>query len=463
MGEQRMILIKRTFAVSVLATLITSNLNAAGFAVSVNSASGVGNANAGVAAIAEDASTIFYNPAGLSKLEGKQVVVAGHFVSATSQFTNNGSLLNPDLGGTAISGGDEDGAGSAFVPNFYYANQLNDKWTFGLGINAPFASSTEYSDTWVGRYQATESEIKTININPSVSFKANEKLSVGFGVNVQYIEAELANQLDSAAICVAALLAVSADPTACTNDTFGMTAIGDVSTDSSQSLSGDDWSFGWNFGLLYDMSDDTRLGFAYRSSVEHTVTGTADFTRSAELDAFLTFATSNAFTDSAASVGVDLPETLSLSVYHTLNSKWAMMADVTWTKWTSFDELVVNFDNVEQPSATVPENWENSLRYSVGANYQADAKWLYRVGVALDESPISSAEDRTARIPGNDRVWLSFGFGYKTSDTMSIDVGYAHVFIKDGPINNTDAFGHTLTGNYESSADILSAQVNWKF
>ena len=455
-----MILIKRIFAVSVLATLITTNLNAAGFAVSVNSASGVGNANAGVAAIAEDASTIFYNPAGLSKLEGKQVVIAGHFVSATAEFTNNGSTTNAvfPTGGGAISGGDEDGAGSAFVPNFYYANQLNDKWTFGLGINAPFGSSTEYSDTWVGRYQATESEIKTININPSVSFKANEKLSVGFGVNVQYIEASLANQLDSAAICLAA-----GGGAACLDNTFSMTAVGDVTTDSSQSLSGDDWSFGWNFGLLYDINDDTRLGFAYRSSVEHTVTGTADFTRSAELNAFLGAVGSNAFTDTAASVGVDMPETLSLSVYHTVSPKWAMMADVTWTKWVSFDELVVNFDNVEQPSATIPEHWENSLRYSVGANYQADAKWLYRVGVALDESPISSAEDRTARIPGNDRIWLSFGFGYKTSDSMSIDVGYSHVFIKDGPINNTDAFGHTLTGNYEASADILSAQVNWKF
>ena len=451
---------KKVFAVSVLTTLMTSNINAAGFSISENSASGMGSAFAGASAIAEDASTTFFNPAGLSKLKGNQVVLAGHFVSASAEFTNNGSALFTTA---PISGANEDGAESSFIPNFYYANQLNDQWTFGLGVNAPFGSKTEYSDTWVGRYHATKSEITTININPSASFKVNDKLSVGFGVNVQYIEATLANKLDSDAICNGAPL--SGLLGACAASGLTGANIGNAAFDSSQSLTGDDWSLGWNVGLLYDITDATRLGLAYRSNVEHTLTGNVDFTLNSNFLNALTLASLNnsVFIDTGISAGVDLPETLSLSLYHNVNSKWSILADATWTKWKRFDKIVIDFSNPVQSSSTIPENWENSLRYSLGTNYQADSKWVYRLGVALDETPIATAADRTPRIPGNDRLWLSFGLGYKTSDSFGIDVAYAHVFLDDTPINNTNVFGHTLTGSYESSADILSAQFNWKF
>ena len=451
-----MLLKKRVFAVSVLTTLMASNVNAAGFAIAENSASGMGSAFAGAAATAEDASTTYFNPAGLSKLEGSQIIVAGHYVAPASSFDNNGSTLFTTA---PISGSGEDGGNGAFIPNFYYATKLNDQWAFGLGITAPFGQSTEYTDAWVGRYHATKSEIVTLNINPSASFKVNDKLSVGFGVSVQYFEATLANQLDSMAIC---LKATAGDPTLCVADS--LVAVGDVATDSSVSLNADDWSLGWNVGVLYDISNETRLGMAYRSSVKHALAGTADFTRSTELNNFLVGVGSNAFTDTGASTGINLPETLSLSLQHAFNPKWTMLTDVTWTRWSRFDQLVIDYDNPAQDSSTIPENWENSLRYSLGVNYQADAKWVYRAGLALDETPIATAEDRTPRLADNDRFWVSFGFGYKMSEASSIDVGYSHLFFDDTPINHTDSsFGHTLTGTYDISVDIFSAQYTWKF
>ena len=447
---------KKVFAVSVLTTLMTSNINAAGFSISENSASGMGSAFAGASAIAEDASTTYFNPAGLSKLDGNQMVVAGHYVTAYAGFANNGSTLVTT--GTLLGANDDPGV-SGFIPNFYYANQLNDKWTFGLGMTAPFGQSTEYSDTWVGRYHATKSEITTLNINPSASFKVSDKLAVGFGVNVQYIEATLANKLDTAAICNGAPFAA-----ACAGAGLPVAAIGDASFDSNQSLTGDDWSLGWNVGVLYDISNATRLGLAYRSNIKHTLEGSVDFTMNANLQAILDGVAPTLFTDTGISAGVDLPETLSLSLYHEVNPKWSVLADVTWTKWKRFDKLVIDFTNPAQTSSTIPENWENSLRYSLGMNYKADANWIYRAGLALDETPIATAEDRTARLPDDDRIWLSLGFGYKMSNTSSVDVGYAHIFFDDIPINNTDAsFGHTLTGSYDVSADIFSAQYNWKF
>lgn len=452
-----MLLNKRVFAVSILATIITSNVNAAGFAVAENSASGMGSAFAGASAIAEDASTTYFNPAGLSKLKGTQYIFAGHYISVSSAFTNNGSTLNPLLGGGALLGSNDDGSTSPFIPNFYYARELNDKWTFGLGITVPFGNASEYSDTWVGRYHATKTEITTLNINPSASFKVNDKLSVGFGVNVQYVEATLANKLDSFAIC-APILGGGACAAA-----FGGGA-GNVNSDSSQSLTGDDWSLGWNFGVLYDVSDKTRIGIAYRSNVEHALTGNVDFTINPTLRPILDGVSPALFTDTGISAGVDLPETLSLSLYHDVNPKWSVLADVTWTKWKRFDQIVIDFANAVQANSVIPENWENSRRYSLGVNYKADSKWIYRAGVALDETPIPSVEDTTPRIPDNDRIWLSFGFGYKASDSFGIDVGYSHLFFDDIVINNTDAsFSHTLTGSYDVSVDIFSAQFNWKF
>ena len=464
-----MLLNKKIFAVSVLASLITSNLNAAGFSVAEHSASGMGSAFAGASAIAEDASTSYFNPAGLSKLEGKQVIFGLHFISVSSEFSNNGST---SLTTAPLSGTNDDGSTSPFVPNFYYAKKLNDKWNFGFGVTVPFGNSSEYSDTWVGRYHATKSEIHTINLNPSASYKVNDKLSVGFGINVQYIEATLANQLDSRAVCFGAITAAQIAGGATPTDAAiaanagcnaaGLTTFGNAATDSSVSLTGDDWSLGWNIGLLYDISESTRLGLAYRSNIDHGLTGTANFTRSDGLNAIL--GASTAFTSTGISAGVDLPQTLSLSLYHAVDSKWSVLADATWTKWSNFDKLVIDFSDPLQSDSTIPENWENSMRYSLGVNYKPDSKWTYRAGLALDETPISSAQDITPRIPDNDRIWLSLGFGNKVSESFGYDVGYSHLFFDDIVTDNTDAsFGHTLTGSYDVSVDLFSAQFNWKF
>lgn len=287
-------------------------------------------------------------------------------------------------------------------------------------------------------------------------------MSVGFGVSVQYIEATLANKLDSAAICNGAPFAA-----ACAGAGLSTAAIGNAAFDSNQSLTGDDWSFGWNVGLLYDISNATRVGVAYRSNIEHNLTGSVDFTMNANLQAVLNALPSPSntlFSDTGISAGVDLPETLSLSLYHDVNSKWSILADATWTKWKRFNKIVIDFSNPVQSSSTIPENWENSMRYSLGVNYKADSKSIYRAGIALDETPVPNAEDMTARIPDNDRIWLSFGYGRKVSDTFGFDVGYSHLLFDNILINNTDAsFGHTLTGSYDVDVDIFSAQLNWKF
>lgn len=446
---------------------VCTQVQAAGFALIENSASGMGNAFAGGSAIADDASTVYFNPAGMTRISGTQITVAGHFISPSAKFTDTGST---SLTGAPLTGNNDTTDESAFVPNFYYVTNIGNNSQFGLGITVPFGLTTDYNDEWVGRYSATKSDLQTININPSIATKATDKLAVGFGIDIQYIEATLENELDSGAICVGIQMQGGADAaTAIANCQGAGFAVADSSIDSAQSLKGDDWSTGFNFGLLYDLDDASRIGFAYRSGIRHKLDGNVNFTLSPQLAGLIgslpttPFDLTTLFSDTGVSAGIELPKTISVSYYRDVNTQFAVMADITWTEWNNFKELSVVFDNTIQGESTIPENWENAMRYAIGMNYRPNDTMVYRAGIAYDETPVSSPEYRTPRIPGNDRTWLSLGLGYNLSDTTSIDVGYAHLFIDDTSINNVDSFGHTLAGTYEADVDIFSVQGNFKF
>lgn len=421
---------------------LAGQTQAAGFAIIEQSVTGLGNAYAGGAAVAEDASTVYFNPAGMTRVEGTQFVGGFHIISPTTEF-EGGAVVG---GAVPVTGGDGGEAGvTGLVPNAYYVRDLGKGMKFGLGINAPFGLATDYDDGWEGRYHAIGSELLSINVNPALAFEFSDSLSFGAGINLQYIEVpELSQAIDF--------------PTVCTG--LGIAGCAGVPTtnDGRADLEGDDWSWGFNLGLLYELSERTRLGLAYRSKVSHELEGTARFTGTpAQLQAL------NVFVNDTVTADITMPETVSLSIYHEVSPHLAVMGDVTWTRWSRFDELRVKFDTSNQSDLVTPEQWDDSMRYSLGLNYAYSDRWTLRTGIAFDETPIPSAELRTPRIPGNDRRWLAFGASYRHSDEMVFDIGYAHLFVSDTPINNTNSTAATLTGTYESSVDILSAQVRWTF
>jgi long-chain fatty acid transport protein len=231
-------------------TLIAcTNVQAAGFALIEQNASGMGNAYAGAAAVAEDASTIFFNPAGMTYIDGTQAVGALHLIKPNADFRNQGSVAGAGkpLGDEGPNAGD-----LAFVPNFYFMTALTPSIKAGIGVNVPFGLKTEYDDEWLGRFQANKSELKTININPSIAFKVNDQLSLGLGFSVMHAEATLTRSVN-----------------------FGGAGQGDVKVE------GDDWGFGFNLGAIYQATDNTRIGVAYRSKVKQKLEGEAKFTRPA--------------------------------------------------------------------------------------------------------------------------------------------------------------------------------------
>jgi long-chain fatty acid transport protein len=442
-----------TGRLAVSATLlgISGLANAAGFALIEQGGSGLGNAYAGAAAVAEDASTIFFNPAGMTYLPDSQLVFAAHAIKPSADFNNQGARSGV---GSPMTGGNGGDAGDwAIVPNLYFAKAINDDVRLGIGVNAPFGLKTEYNDDWVGRYHAIKSELTTININPSLAFKVNDKLSLGAGVSYQKAEAELTNAVDFGTICFGTV-----GPKGCTG--LGITPQSD---DGKVKIKGSDWSWGYNLGAIFQPTLSTRVGVAYRSEIRQELEGHVYFSSVPSV-----FSANPRFSYGKVTAEVKLPASASLSAFHQVNEQWDVMADLTWTEWSSFQELRVVRDSGPLSGQTLsvqPENWSNAIRASLGASYRYSDALKLRAGVAYDESPVSSSEDRTPRIPDNDRTWLAIGANYKFNTNSSLDVGYTHIFIKDASLNDGAVPSSTgqLVGDYDSDVNILSVQYTHNF
>lgn len=431
--------------VGIVVTLIigfcVTDAHAAGFALIEQGASGQGNAYAGAAAVAEDATTVYFNPAGMSFLEpGSHFLAAGHLIRPHPKFKDNGSSYRNAGGSGALPGPDARSTENGLVPNIYYVTPLGDSLRFGFGVGTPFGLAVHYDPAWKGRYHAIDSDLTTINLNPSLAYRVNEQLAVGMGVNVQYISSELTSAID-----FGSQVGLAPSPL----------------TDGFVKLEGDGMGYGFNLGALFEPVEGTRIGLAYRSEIAHELEGDAAFSVPEPFEAAV--APSGMFVDSEITAEIDLPASASLSLTQQLGEKTQLLADVTWTQWSSFEELRVTFSNPAQPDAVTPEEWEDSWRYSLGVIHKLNDRWSLRGGWAFDETPIPDPERRTPRIPGNDRTWFSFGFSYFPSDDLRLDAGYTRLYAGDASIRSDDENGHLLVGQFESETDILSVQAQWSF
>ncbi len=456
-------------ALAATSALAAGHAYGAAFALQENSGSGLGNAFAGGAAAAEDASGMWSNAAALSKRGSMEAAAALHLITPSIKFRDDGSAaaFNQPLGGT---GGD---AGSLnIVPNMYIAVPINRQWTFGLGVNAPFGLVTEYDGNWIGRYQGVKSEVKTINVNPAISFKVNDMISVGFGVNWQRIDAEFTSKVNySGAIAQAAQGAAAAGqiPAASVPSIVAATS----GLDSSAKIEGDDSAWGWNIGILADVTPSTRIGAAYRSEIKYKVEGNANFDNPtpnvpaalAPVVGLLTAGiNSQALYNGGITSDIKLPAIANVSVFHRLNDRWDLMADVQWTGWSSISELKFTRTNGNVLSNT-PENFDDAWRVAVGANYRHTDQWMFRGGIAFDQTPVNTA-DRTPRLPDEDRWWFSFGAQYKYSPKLKFDAGLTYIMAKEAAMNQnagSTTSNALLKGTVDAHVTIFSLQGTYTF
>jgi long-chain fatty acid transport protein len=457
-------------AVATLCALGAGQAFGAAFALQENSGSGLGNAFAGGAAFTEDVSGMWSNPATLSKRTRMEAAAALHIITPEIKFHDGGSVaaFGQPLGG---SGGDA--GGTAAVPNMYIAVPINRQWVFGLGINAPFGLKTEYDSDWMGRYQALKSEVKTINVNPAISWQATPNFSLGVGLNWQRIDAELTNAVNySGAIATAAQTAAGAGqiPAALVPQIVAATP----GLDTHAKVDGDDDAWGWNVGVLWDVSPTTRVGASYRSEIKYDVRGNASFDNPtvtvppalAPVVGVLTGAINTTrLYNSGVQADIKLPAIANVSFFSTINPQWDVMADVQWTGWSSIKDLTFNRTDGTGVLSTTPENFDDVWRVSVGTNYRHNDRWMFRGGIAFDQSPVNT-HDRTPRLPDNDRWWFSVGAQYKFSPQLKLDAGFTYITAKDASISqnagSTAAFG-LLQGSYDASVTIFSFQGTYTF
>ncbi len=437
---------------ALLAVAFSGAASASGFQLlGEQSASSLGNAGAGSAAVAENAGTIFYNPAGMTEL-GRGSISAGLVAVKTSfEFSNDGSIT-PGLTGDGGNGGNW-----GVVPNAYGSWQVSKDVYIGLGIGAPFGLKTKYDAPWTGSAHSNEFDIKTININPSIAWRAADWVSLGAGINWQKIDAtyKRAAGTDNVPILTNGRpTIVNGRPVTYPNGLLPNTNV---------KLELDDDAWGWNIGALFKPAEKTKIGVSYRSQIKYTTTGNISLSGPS--------AALNAAGSSSGKADIDVPDTFILSLSQGIGDQWELLADVSWTGWSS-----IPYVDIVRTSATpayrsgstaqmLNTKFDDAWRFALGANYKVNEAWKLRFGVAYDQTPVPNAEYRLVSLPDNNRTWFSAGFQWKPAKDMALDVGAAYLYVKDADINNDlRAEGKGLVkGSYEDSAWLIGTQFSMFF
>jgi long-chain fatty acid transport protein len=413
--------IKTTLAITIGA--LSSQAMANGLAINEHSASGMGTAFAGRSSAALDASTVAGNPAGMSKLERREVSGGLAFIHAETDIEATG--------GTGSTDGDM--VPFATVPFGYYVTPINDKMHFGLGLYVPFAVISDYEKGHMGRYHGLTSEVEVVNLQPTLSYKVNDQVSVGGGLVISRIYGKLTSNYQA------------------------------PGQDAEIEIEGDDIAYGYNLGVMVDVTEQLTWGLTYHSKVKYSLEGDTKVSNVPDITLApgLSLGSLNGKYD--ASVDISLPESFDTSVTYRLDDQWTLYGGATWTRWSRLDALVVENEGVPAAFAGAfgtldePLKWEDTWSFAVGAAYQLNPQWVLRAGLALDESPTNDA-NRTTRIPVSDRTILSFGAGWNINQDTTLDLAYSYLKEDKGEVNQTG-----YNAEYENSAHGLAAQLSYRF
>ena len=437
--------------VASLAAIPTSWANAgSGFELRSQSVTTLGSAQAGTTAGISDVTTMIFNPATLgfgTRTEGA-IGVTGLSTSVKFNPTAAATLLGTPIPGD--SGGD---AGTKIaIPNLYLATDLSDGVRVGIAIAPRFGLGSYWSGGFVGRYHANKSELTTIDIVPTLSYRVNNTLMLGLGVDVEYASINNTSAIDFGTL-----------DQVLTSGAFGGIPGG---SDGSTESKANSWGVGLAAGILYEPTPGTRVGASYHSKIHQGLSGDATFNPGGPVGQGVAGA-SGAFQNTTVSAKLNMPSTASVGIYQEFAKGWAMMADAKWTNWSTLDSLQVSFGNPLQPSVQTPFSWRNSWFLSLGGRYQFDEKAAFRAGVAYDQTPTRD-ETRNPIIPDSSSYWAAVGLECRVSPALKLDFAYGHVFAKNAPIQlqatGDNTFRGSLTGSITGSrVDYLGLQAAYRF
>ncbi|EPZ7319873.1 outer membrane protein transport protein [Vibrio mimicus] len=405
---------------------VSTITQAAGFQLAEYSATGLGRAYAGEAAMADNASAQWRNPAMLTYLNGTQVSAGAIYVNPNVDV--DGIVKHQQLGQTAASS--KDFAHDAVIPNFYLSHQLNEQVVLGFALGTNYGMETDLGTEFAASHFGNQASVISKEANLNIAYQILPQLSIGGGV--RYVMGE---------------------------GHFGATAPAKNALKLPQGttlkyMEGEDNSWGWQVGTAWQINEDHRLGFAYKSEVMMDFEGHAEGI------------TYGAYKPGMMSIA--LPATAELASFHQLNEQWAIHASLNWTDWSSFKELTAVFP--EKSDLIKSENWEDNYRFAIGTTYQYDAKLALRAGVAYDTSAVDD-KNRTATIPETDRTWLSLGASYVATPQLTLDAGFTYIFAKDATISEprddsdkpSALIGGAFDANVTGNVWLIGVQANYRF
>jgi long-chain fatty acid transport protein len=419
-----------------------SSAFADGWKVQLTGVKALGVGYAGRAA-AEDATTVWFNAAGMTERQSPWTVTfGGAAIPFTLDYTDSGSrsvLGQPMTGPTTQNGGL-----SAFVPHLFAVRKVGDRWWLGAGFNAPYGLGDDYGGTWVGRYHATESTLQVANFATAVAVKVTEDVSLGFGLDVQRATATLANRIDFGSF--GAALGLPLPP---------------QGTDGGIELDVSSWGIGFDLSAAWQVTPNARIAATYREQVEHTLEGDATFDVPADA-APLT--STGAFRSGPATTVLPMPRELSVATAIDVGTsgKWKVVGDVTWTNWSEFQALTVSFENPAQPPIAQEARFTDSVRVAGGVIYRVAPHWTLRAGGLYEATPVPDAT-RTPRLPEVDNVGLTVGGTYRINDRWDLDFAWSHLIPHDAPIRLHDPSAGSLHGNVRWRTDSFAIGTSVRF
>ncbi len=390
----------------------SSAATAGGFDIHEQSTVFLGSASAGAAA-GGSLGSMFWNPAATAQFPG---------LNSESSYTLILPYANIDISSPASGSSGNIGI-DATASASYGAYQVSKDLWVGIAINSPFGLASKPDNVgYPGSYLGVTSKLLTINANPTVAYRIAPGITIGAGVQIEWAQAKLQFR----------------DP-----------------TDNIAQFGGTDWAFGGTAGITIEPRAGTTIGLGYRSQMTHEIEGTFH---------------SAAITGGANVPGtakVNLPDIVTLSARQEITPTTRLLGTVEWKNWSVFKELPLEIPGGNQ--LAVQANWHDGWFFSVGGEYDYSPLLTLRSGIAYEISPVRDPSQRLVQIPDNDRIWLSIGASYKWSDSITLDVGYSHIFIQDGgvslspPTFNGEPTGPTFNGRAEASVDLLSVGMRTKW
>ena len=387
---------RRIFALTAVAVACAQGAYAGGFMLMEQTAAGLGRANAGAGVFGDDASAAWFNPAGMTLLEGKRFqigsalgLVDGKYVSRRGAASDNAR------------------DGIVPIPFLHTTYQLTDNLWVGFSIDVPFGMQTKYKDSFDARDRGISAKVKTFDFNPSIAYKINDAISIGAGVSAQYGSVELGN---------------------------GLPGFPTLST----KVKGSDIAWGANVGVMIVPTENTRFGLAWRSSIKHDLDG--------HLNAYALTTSGLVATRTDSTVKFKTPQTIIFSGAWDVNEKWTVAGTFRWSDWSTFVDLPIYTRSGTYITAT-DENWKDCYLFSLGADYRYSDEWTYRAGIAYETSTIREAKYRMTTVPDSSRLWLSLGASWKPTKAWQFDAGYLFMH----------GLGHSLITASSSSDETIGA------